>query len=285
MWELPELDPALVERLLLDDDAFDAMVDAFTATVPARAADERFRERALGYPWTRPDGSYLLDGDGVTEAPALSHAARDAYRRAPRVPLLAIGSNGAPSALIRKFSGLAGEDARILVETGWVQGIDIGAVPVPTIYGSFAATPIQSPKTHVRASMLWATPAQLEVLTWSEISYWLGRLDGHPFVPDDGEATVDRYLLFAARWGALRLDDERIALAAIPARERTARAATQLELLDRTGQLWLGPDAGAADLLQRLATDLAPTRRALLPLLRPLAEPFAPAGWQPLPAR
>lgn len=283
MWELPELDPALVERLSLAADDFDAMVDAFTATVPARAADDAFRERALTYPWSRPDGTYLLDGTTVVAAAALDRTARASLRGAPRVPVLAIGSNGAPSALIRKFSGLAGEDARILVETGEVVDLDIGAVAVPTLYGSFPATPIQSPGTHVRASLLWATRAQLEVLTWSEISYWLGRLTGHPFVPDDGERPVEGYFVYVARWGALRLDEERLALAAIGARHRTARAVSQVELLSATARLWLGEPAGATDLLHHLATDVATTRRALLPLLRPLAEPFDPPGWQPLP--
>lgn len=284
----PELEPELIERLALAPEAFDAVVDAFIETVPSQPADAAFFERALGYPWERPDGSYVLDGDRVTVAAELDEATRAAFRGGGRVPLLAIGSNGAPSALIRKFGHLAaGDDQRILVETGEVEHLDIGAVATPTWYGAYAATPIESPGTHVRASLLWTTPAQLTALTWSELLYWVGRLDGHPFTPDDGDEPVDGYLLYASRWGALRLGGERLALAAVGARDRSARAVTQRELLDETARLWpeLGPGATGDDLIHRLATDHAATRRALAPLLRPLAEPFSPPGWTAFPAR
>lgn len=282
MWELPELDPSLRERLALSPDAFDALVDAFIETVPSRPADADFLDRAFGYPWSRPDGSYVLDGEAVVAAGELPHDERAELRARPRVPLLAIGSNGAPSALIRKFAHLPDGEQRILVETGAVANLDIGAVASPTIYGSFPATPIESPGTRVRAALVWASPLQLEALTWSELSYWVGRLDGHPFVPDDGEPAVHGYLLYVARWGALRLGGERLALAAIPAQGRSARAVTQADMLGEVARLWLGADAGEHDLLHALATDHAATRRALGPLLRPLAESFAPPGWRAL---
>ncbi|MBO9534007.1 MAG: hypothetical protein J7513_13635 [Solirubrobacteraceae bacterium] len=306
MAEWPELEPELRARLALDPDGFEAMIDAFLDTVPSLPADAEWVDRALGYPWERPDGSYVLDADRVVplgeaaqpgrsavgEVASRAHELADgpaevvgALRMAPRQPLLAVGSNGAPSTLVRKFAGLTGNDARILVETGWVADLDIGAVASPTVYGSFPATPIESPGTRVRAALLWPTPAQLAALTWSELSYWVGRLDGHPFTPGDGTPPVGVYLIYVNRWGALRLGDERLALAAFEARARSARPVTQRELLDETAPLWLGTGATGDDLLARLATDHATTRRALAPLLRPLAEPFSPPGWTPLPAR
>lgn len=283
MRELPELDPALLERLALAPDAFEAVANAFIESVPSRPADEAFLERALGYPWARPDGSYLLDGDVVTPASELSPDAR-ATLRDGRVPLLAIGSNGSPSALIRKFAHLPADERRILVETGTVAGLDIGAVASPTVYGSFPATPIESPGTQVSAALLRPSPVQLEALTWSELNYWVGWLQGHPFTPDDGDARCDGYLLYVARWGALTLGGQTVALAAVPARDRTARPLTQQQMLDATAQLWRGPGATAHELLHALATDHAATRHELTPLLRPHAQPFAPPGWTRLPA-
>lgn len=286
MLALPPLDPALERRLLLDAAAFEAMADRFVAQLPPAEPGEAFRSRALRYPWSRPHGAFVLHGGEAQELPAgASSEERGRWRADGRLPLVAIGSNGAPRTLAGKLGALRGCDARVLVEAGELDGLDIAPTAAPTVYGAFPSTPIVSPGTAVRASLLWVTPAQLEALTWSEVSYWIGALRGHPFHPLGGGAPVEEYLLYAARWGALADDGEPLALAALPARGRRARPVTQEDVLASVARRWRGPDTSADDLLDALATDLAATRRALIPLLRPLARPFAPPGWRALPDR
>lgn len=54
-----------------------------------------------------------------------------------------------------------------------------------------------------------------------------------------------------------------MALAAIPARGRTARALTQRELLDVAARMVMGPDAQAEDLMRAIFDDMAGvTKRA-----------------------
>jgi hypothetical protein len=153
-------DPALIERLSLPHEEFRTLMDGFVGALELPPWDEAFYERAITYPWARPSGSFsLVDGRVLpVDNPA-------APSPEGRFPLIAVGSNGAPSTLVRKLAHLADGDRDVLVVAGHLEGFDIGPVARLTPYGSLPATPFPSPGTAVRASVLWVTRAQLAALT------------------------------------------------------------------------------------------------------------------------
>ncbi|HEX7294079.1 MAG TPA: hypothetical protein VF259_06015, partial [Solirubrobacterales bacterium] len=132
MW--PQItEPDLLERLGLDDRGFDEYLRALAAALPPRDYDAAVLERAIGYPWARPAGSYRLTGAGVAPLAELGAAEREAAiaelgsEAAGRLPVLAIGSNAAPEALQRKFAHFTEEgDRTVLALTGRLHDFDVG---------------------------------------------------------------------------------------------------------------------------------------------------------------
>lgn len=280
-------DPALVERLTLTDDAFREMIAGFMAAFDLPPFDDGFYERAVTYPWSRPTGSYALDGETVLPLTPRS-AETVGGDLASRVPLLAIGSNGAPSTLVRKFAHLPREDQNLLVVAGHLHGYDVGPAARVTPYGSLPATPFASPGTAVRSSVLWVTAAQLTALTWSELSYFVGWLGPVDFEPDEtpaatGTPPVTQALLYASRWGTLTDGEAPLALHALPARGRTAAARTQTELLDHLALEAFGAGVDGRELLRRLVADPGVFMRELEPWMAERATPFTCEAWHPFP--
>src|SRR5689334_22251383 len=237
--------PELVERLGLDDEAFLALVTGWVADLRARPCDADVVAQAIGYPWERPERSFLLEGDEVRELDHLPGTEREAvlerFAGGERHRVVAFGSNAAPVQLRRKLAHFdAAEDRSVLVLAGHLHDVDVGVAAQPTLYGSLPATLFESPGTEVRAAVLLVTPAQMTQLAWSELTYRFGRLDTR-FVADDGHLTLDGVLVFVSRFGAFCPDGEPVALAAIPARNRTAPELTQEQLLDAAARMCLGP--------------------------------------------
>lgn len=270
-------EPELLRRLGMDDDAFLAFVlEAIGSVGPREFGDDAFT-LALGYPWPRPPSSYWLDGADVQPLTAVPDLAG-------RHPLLAFGSNGAPDALVRKFAHLPPAERRLPVLAGDLHGFDVVAAAHPTAYGSFPATLHPSPGTVLRAALLWVTPVQLTALAWTEVSYLLGRLSGVTFEPDlPAAAPVDELLAFVSRWGAHGLDGDAAALAALPARGRSAPAYSQEELLDRLAADAIGGTATARDLVAWIYADFAAAAAAIRPVVQPAARPFASPRWTRMP--
>src|SRR3954470_710146 len=235
----------------------------------------------LGYPWDRPAGSYLLlDG----EVRPIADVDLEAFT-ADRHPLVTFGANGAPHRLIERFAGFAEPtDRDVLVLTGHLHDFDVGANVVPVPYGAVPAILFESPGTAVRAAVLWLTPRQVETVVFAELGYRLGRLDHAQFEIDEADLTIDAVFAFVARSGALRLDGQPVALAAVPARNRTARAMTQEELLAELGVLAFGPGTTARDTATRCFEDHGSVVRALLPLTMPTALQLAADSWTPFPS-
>ena len=266
MLEFPD---ELRERLLLEAEAFDALLSSWLGAVAPRACGPEEIEWGLAYPWERPPDSYLLR-DGEVLAPD------DAYTH-DRHPILAFGSNAAPSTLLRKFGHF--EDARdrdILVLAGDLHDYDVGAAATIAIYGAMPATLFPSPGTSVRAAVLYATDAQATQLTWSELSYHFGRLDGVRF---DGDRELDSVLAYVNRFGTFAPDGEPLALAAVPASGRTAEALTQRELLDRAARLLGLEDADAV--VRAVHDDAGDVFRRVREHIRPHAQPFDSPHWTP----
>lgn len=282
-------EPLLLERLGMGDDAFLAFMDRTLRSLPRRPFTPAVLATALGYPWERPARSFVLTGERCELLDDLGAARRDALvngRRtgpdgAPRHPLLAFGSNGAPSTLTRKLAHLPDDERRVLVTVGELRGFDVGAAAQPTAYGSMAATLFESPPTATRAAVLWVSAAQLTQLTWTEISYRFGRLDDVAFVADEPEASTSTLFAYASRWGVFCPDGRPVAHAAIPARDRTAPALTQEELLGHAARAGLGAGATAATLVRAIFEDMAAVWAAGSPRIRAAGRPFAPAAWTP----
>jgi hypothetical protein len=257
----PITEPELLERLALDDEQFIAFFRQLTNAFPRRDYEPAVFERGLGYPWERPVGSFVLRGDDVELLDDLEPAQRESVVRAfteERHPLLSIGANAAPTALAAKFAHFPDRvDREVLVLTGDLHDMDVGAVASPPLVGYMPATLFASPGTAVRTAVVWVTPVQATQLTWSEMTYRLCRLDDARFEMDEADLQVEDIFAFVARLGAFCIDGAPIALAAIPARKRTAIALTQEELLDVVARLVLGSQAHAEDLVRATFDDMA----------------------------
>jgi hypothetical protein len=280
-------EPDLLDRLGLDDRGFDEYLRALAAVLPPRAYDAAALERAIGYPWVRPVGSYLLTGAEIEPLAALTATEREAAiaeltsEAGGRLPVLAIGSNGAPEVLQRKFAHFAEEsDRTALALTGRLHDFDVGAAAQPSIYGSMPATLFPSSRTAVRATLLWVTPAQFTQLTWSELHYRLGRLRTR-FEADDGLDGFDEVLAFVSRFGAFCVEGRPVALAAVEASGRRAEALTQEQLLDAAAALALAPGAKAEDLVRAIFEDLAGTNERIAATVRKASLPFDSELWTP----
>jgi hypothetical protein len=254
-------------------------VDYFLELVshfPAREWTRRSFEHGLRYPWTRPDRSYLLrDGEThllheLDEAERAAILERHIGPAAERVALLAFGSNVAPKNLAVKLAHHAEpEDREVLVLAGELHDLDVVACAAVAVYGAMPATLAASPGTKVRAAVMLVNATQLTTLTWGEMTYLIGRLQGARFTAEDAVQGVelDSPLAFVSRWGAF-------------APERRSPAWTQQELVDRAAELVLGSDGGGAEALTRIGCrDVAAMAARVLPALRPYARPFEFPGW------
>jgi hypothetical protein len=281
----PISEPELVQRLALDDEAFMQLVERLAKAIGRREFTREAYERALSYPWERPGGSYVLREDRVEafgDLPAAERSSTLAEFTADRHPMVSFGANGSPSALRIKFAHFPERsDREILVLTGHLLDVDVGAIAAPGMMGYMPATLFASPGTAVRAAVVWATPAQATQLAWSEVGYRLGRLDEARFEMDEAEIEVEDVFAFVSRFGAFCVEGRPIALAAIPARGRTAVPLSQEELLDGVAGMLLGPDARAEDLVRAAFDDMSDlfARGARL---REESQPLLSA-WTPFP--
>lgn len=283
-------DPELASRLRLSDAAFERYVLSWTRRVAPRECDAAAFEHALGYPWERPARSYLLSGEAVTVIDALDVRRREAVLDrfvvgrgdSARVPLLAIGSNGAPGALRRKLAHLPdAEDREVLVISGHLHEFDVGASAHVAAYGALPATLFPSPGTAVRSAILWLTRRQFTQLVWTELSYTLGRIETR-FAADEPEFDVGDVVAFVSRFGTFAPEGAPLALAAVPALRRTAQALSQRELIGRAAELVYGPGTGPERLIRAVLEEYAETVPRVLDTVRRRGEPFSSPRWTPV---
>jgi hypothetical protein len=283
----PIAEPELLQRLALDDEQFAAFFRELMGAWPRREFDRAAFEHALGYPWERPAGSYVLAGDEVQLLRDLDPVARESTVAAfteDRHPIVSFGANAAPSRLSMKFGHFASEaDRKVLVLTGELHDLDVGVVPSVPLLGYMPGSLFASPGTAVRAAVVWVTSVQVEQLTWSEMTYRLGRLDDARFEAHDAGIEIDDVFAFVARLGAFCVDGAPVALAAVPAERRTAPALTQTELLDVVAGLVLGPDAQAEDLARAACDDLPALMERASETVWPRGRQLS-SHWTPFPA-
>ena len=162
-------------------------------------------------------------------------------------------------------------------------GFDVGAAASLAPSGFMSATLFASPGTVVRAAIIWATPAQVTQLTWTEIPYWLGRLDDAHFIVEDADVTVDEVFAYVHRLGSFCVNNSPVALAAIKATGRSAPEMTQEELLDLAAGLMIGDDARAEDLVREIYEDIASVTERASESVWTRSLPLQ-ARWTPYPA-
>jgi hypothetical protein len=129
------------------------------------------------------------------------------------------------------------------------------------------------------------TGPQLEALTWSELSYALGRLSPIRFEsPDHPEGNaVEAALVYVSRWGFLAIDGRPVSLEAMPAVGRTGAVWTQERLLDWAAGAVYGEGTGHRRLLEALAREPITTINAVNEHARAKAAQFRHDAWTPVP--
>lgn len=282
----PIAEPQLLERLALDGEEFVAYFLGIAAAWPRREFDRAAFEQAVGYPWERPAGSFVLAGEQVQplrDLDPVARAAAVAAFTAGRHPIVSFGANAAPTRLALKFAHLAdGADREALVLTGALHDHDVGAVPSLSLLGYVPASLFASPGTAVRASVVWVTPTQFEQLAWSELTYRFGCLEEARFEVEDIDLDIGDVFAFVSRLGALWVDGAPVAMAAVPAERRTAPALTQTELLDLVAGILLAPEARAEDLARAACADLHGVMTRATELLWPRGRALS-SRWIPYP--
>jgi hypothetical protein len=283
----PIVEPELLARLALDDEEFYAAARKISEMWGQREYTPALLERALGYPWERPTGSYLLRGDRVEllgdAEPGERKSIVETFTKG-RHPILSFGGNAAPEWLTTKFAHFWEEENKeVLVLTGELHDLDVGASASVSPLGYMPGTLFASPGTAVRAAMVWCTTAQLTQLTWSEVPYQLGRLEDALFVMDEADVEVEQIFAYVSRFGAFCVDERPIALAAVPAKNRTAAELTQEELLDLVAPRLLGREARAEDLVRATWEDMSAVTARASETVWPCSQALR-ARWTPFPA-
>jgi hypothetical protein len=282
----PITEPELLQRLALDDAAFRAQGPRMASIWGSRELQPADLERALGYPWERPASSYVLRGDDVEQLDKMDPDARARTVGGfieSRYPLLAYGGNGAPSWLQTKFAHFDDPaDRSALVLAGELHDFDVGVAAVVSPFGYMPATLFASPGTAVRASIVWTTERQATQLTWSEVPYRLVRLDEARFVSSEAGVEVEQIFAFLHRVGCFCPEGSPVALAAVPAVNRTATALSEHQLLEIAATLMLTEGSTAEDLVRAVFHDASHiATRAMETIL--LSAQHLEGGWTPFP--
>ncbi len=218
--------------------------------------------RALAYPYANPGRSFVQLGTRTLELPPGGADLRD------RAPLLAFGSNAAPSALAGKLAPLA--EVPLPVIGAELEDFDVVYSAHVSPYGAIPATLQRSPGTVATIFVAYPTAEQLRLLSATEPNYELRRLEGIGCHLADGTelAQVDAYL---SRHGCLRVAGSEAAVAAVTARRRRFPTLDQAEVQRAVRDL-LAPSMDLAQFISG-CLDLDLTRRRTAALAR-AATPF-----------
>jgi hypothetical protein len=280
----------LRERQAMSNVEYLAFLAKLLDAIGTRQLEEEHYERAVGYPWARPPGSFFVTDEVVQRLADMDAGRREALLReylsesAGRIRLCAYGANGSPERLALKLAHLPDGHREALVLAGDLEGFDVGAAAQPPLFSSMPATLVPSPGTAVRIAVLFLTPIQFTALWWTELSYKLGALTGITLTADVLDAPIDRVFAFISRFGAFCVDGAPIAMAALKARKRRFKALTQTEILDAAARLSLGKGANAHDLVKAAFENPAVFMADRYGTFQAASVPFESDHWVELPA-
>lgn len=200
-------------------------------------------ERALGYPYATPDGSYLyLDGAALELPP-------EGPDLAGRTPLLSYGANSAPAALARKLASLPGMEMPVL--RGELEGFDVVYSAHVSPYGAVPATLLESPGATAPVFVIHPTEEQRALLTASEPNYDLVELNGMG--------------VYRSKHGPLSIDGSPVALAAVRSTGRTLPELDEPAVLEHV-RAHLAPESS----LEEFVSDCIQSGGRSFPGSRPL---------------
>lgn len=182
-------------------------------------------EHAKSYPFPVPGRSYVFRNGAPHDLD--DHG----FDRAGRTPVLAAGSNQSHEQLARKYSVLPGH-VEIPIQRGLLHEFDSVYAAHLAGYGSVPSTFYPSPGTRVTTYILWLDDAQLNRMHETERNYTYDRLDGVRVDIPDADETLDVAFAYTAIVGCVNVDGAPVALAEIPAEQRTLAAMHQAEMLD-----------------------------------------------------
>jgi len=181
--------------------------------------------RALGYPYAAPGESFVFR-DGRTFA-------LDPAALAGRTPVLAHGSNRAPSQLARKFADFPGDAGTVPVTYLWLHDYDVVYSAHVTRYGAIASTLQHAPGCRVRVAVTWLDGAQLDRMHATEGNYSVGVLARAHMASEVATPPLDGHLLmYRSARGPLTEAGTPVGLAAVHARPRPHPARTQGQMLE-----------------------------------------------------
>jgi hypothetical protein len=246
------------------------------------------------YPYPRVPGSFLfIDGAIYPYIHATDHLLEDSTVRLPDntaisvsdllsrlgmkdpiaqplTPVIGYGSNPSPEQLSRKFAWERfRSDAVIPVMKGEIADYDVVWTPLFVGYGGMPATIAPSPGTEVDVWITWLGPAETARMNDSEGAgslYADVLLAGAKYRFDGPQPNGVR--LYVSCSGALTIDGETLAVAAVPARGRHFRAVNEAEALEAVFPT-IGWTGSVLDLLHTNVTD-PQVRGELNDRIRPL---------------
>jgi hypothetical protein len=170
--------------------------------------------RALTYPYTVPERSYLYREGRAEELPANVDLAG-------RRPLISYGANAAPEALALKLAALPAEPLPVVRSE--LHGFDVVYSAHVSPYGAVPATLLERPGTVAPVFLIHPTEEQNALLTATEPNYDLVRI---------GDAQAYR-----SKHGCLELEGSPVALAAVRSRGRTLPELDEPAVLERVRAL------------------------------------------------
>ena len=230
------------------------------------------QERAFGYPYTAPDGAFLLKN-------GYQLALRQDYDFSGRVAVLSVGSNRAPAQLYRKF----GEAAEVPVTPVRVANCDIVHVANLADYGAVPCSAFPCAGSSVVLNMAWLNPEQLQIMHATES---LG--EAYDWVEWDREVVTplshhlpERLFGYAAIAGAFNLSGGGpFALSQIAACDRRFAVASQKQMQEH---IFAELGGGVADIYQwveQVQKDAALRHSIRQRLAEKAVQPERPP-WQP----
>jgi len=203
--------------------------------------------RALGYPYARPEGSYLFTGGTAHPLP------KDTSFES-RTPVLACGSNGAPEQLRRKYGD--GGDVSIPVTAARLDDIACTYSAHFAAYGSISAALSEAPGARSHVHITWLLNHELKRMHETEaigLNYRFVELDNlslHCAVT----GTCPGLFAYISLRGSLLVDGEPVILAGIHTETPTYKTLSQ-EDMQRTARDKLAPEMDLHDFILQNISD------------------------------
>ncbi|MEE9255918.1 MAG: hypothetical protein V3V56_01975 [bacterium] len=236
-------------------------------------------DRALGYPYGRPSGSYVFGQSGAVPLDTYlrEHGITLSELISGSTPVLAIGSNASPEQLKRKSENrknpLTGE---IPVVRAALRDFDVVYSAHIVSYGAVPATLRRSEGVAAEIFVTWLDPDQLRAMHRSEaegVNYDFIRLWDISVAPEAGEAMEEIYS-YHSKWGCLEAGGRCVSLIGVPAVGRKFAAMEQEEVQERVMEL-LGARGPVCDFIFENIDD-ENLRRERNERLKKFSAPF---GW------